>query len=50
MQFWDSEQIMIFQEAYASLFSNCYNKQVIQSDAFLLTDEPISAKEQPASV
>ena len=28
----DSEQIIHFQEAYARLFSNCYNKQDIQSN------------------
>ena len=28
----DSELIIHFQEAYAKLFSNCYNKQVIQSN------------------
>ena len=29
---WDSELIVHFQEAYARLFSNCYNKQGIQSN------------------
>ena len=28
----DSELIIYFQEAYARLFSNCYNKQGIQSN------------------
>ena len=28
----DSELIIHFQETYARLFSNCYNKQVIQSN------------------
>ena len=28
----DAELIILFQEAYAGLFSNCYNKQGIQSN------------------
>ena len=38
----DSELIIHFQEAYARLFPNCYNKQGIQSNlhTFLHTNEP----------
>ena len=37
--FGDSEQIIHFQEAYARLFLNCYNKQDIHSN-FLQANEP----------
>ena len=36
----DSELIIHIQEAYARLFSNCYNKQGIQSNMLFQANEP----------
>ena len=49
----DSELIILFQEAYARLFSNCYNKQGIQSNMSSyrpMNQGTICAKVYPESV
>ena len=49
----DSELIIHFQEAYARLFSNCYNKQGIRSNLPSyrpMTQGTICAKEYPEGI